>query len=375
MSAGRDSGRDRTRMRRALELARRGWGRVAPNPLVGAVLVRDGEVVGEGWHAEHGGPHAEVEALREAEERVEGATLYVTLEPCAHRGKTPPCVDVLVEAGIGRAVVACRDPDPTAAGGIERLRTAGVEVDVGLEREAARRLNAPFLWRHRRGRPLVELKLAFSLDARIARRPGQRTSVTGDAAWSYVHHLRAGHGGVIVGRKTLEADDPRLTARGDVEPLNPPIRIVLATGLDVPTEAVLVRTAEEVPSWVVGGPDASPDRRRTLEAEGVRVLTAPVSPRGLEPGGVVTTLGDAGVPSLLVEGGGRVAASFLRADQVQRLHLLVAPMWLGPEGVEAFPELVEDRGDWRVRERRPLGEDTLLLLESEELGRFIANGA
>lgn len=374
MSAGGEPERDRARMKRALELARRGWGRVAPNPLVGAVLVRDGQVVGEGWHAEHGGPHAEVGALREAQERAEGATLYVTLEPCAHRGKTPPCADALVEAGIDRAVVACRDPDPTAAGGIECLRAAGVEVDVGVEQEEACRLNAPFLWRHRRGRPLVELKLAVSLDARIARRPGQRTSVTGDAAWRYVHHLRAGHGGVVVGRRTLEVDDPRLTARGEIEPRSPPIRIVLATGLAVPTEAGLVRTAEKIPSWVVGGPEASFDRRRALEDEGVRVLTAPASSRGLDPSGVVATLGDAGVTSLLVEGGGRVAASFLQAGEVQRLHLLVAPMWLGPEGIEAFPELVEDRGGWKVRERRSLGEDTLLLLESEELDRFVAHG-
>lgn len=358
-------------MRRALDLALRGRGRVAPNPLVGAVLVRDGRVVGEGWHAEHGGPHAEVAALRDAGDDAAGSTLYVTLEPCAHRGKTPPCTGALIEAGIERVVVACRDPDPDAAGGVERLREAGVEVAVGVEGAAARRLNAPFLWRHRRGRPLVELKLAISLDARIARGPGERSAVTGETAWGHVHRLRAGHGSVVVGRRTVEVDDPRLTVRGDVRPRKPPVRVVLATELSVPPEARLIRTSGDIPTWVVGAAGAPSDRRAELESAGVRVLTAPTLGRGLDPAGVVDVLGKAGITSILVEGGGEVAASFLQADVVQRLHLLVAPVWFGPEGVPAFPGLASEGGAWRVEERRGLGDDTLLLLESDEFAGFV----
>ncbi len=210
-------------MRRALELAARGWGRVAPNPLVGAVVARGGEVVGEGWHTGYGRPHAEVEALRVAGEAARGATLYVTLEPCAHHGKTPPCTDAILAAGVRRVVFAASDPNPRAAGGCAVLETAGVEVERGVEMRAALDLNAPFF--HGIAgpeRPWTELKLAVSLDGRVADRDGRSAWITGEEARAEVHRMRAGFGAVAVGIGTALADDPRLTVRGAVEPRVPP---------------------------------------------------------------------------------------------------------------------------------------------------------
>lgn len=360
-------------MRRALELAERGRGRVAPNPMVGAVVVRDGSVVGEGWHREHGGDHAEVEALRDAGGRARGATVYVTLEPCTHRGKTPPCTEALLEAGVGRVVVGCRDPHPDAGGGAVRLRDAGVEVTTGVAGREAARLNAPFLWRQAAGGPFVSLKLALSLDARIARTPGDRTDVTGEEAWVRVHRLRASHRAVLVGRRTAEVDDPRLTARGDVEPRRPPVRVVLDSRLRLDRGSTLARTAGETPVWALCAPGPDAGRRERLEEAGVRVLEVEAAEggEGLRPGAVTDRLGGEGVGSVLVEGGGRVAASFLSAGRVQRMHLLYAPVAYGPRGVEGFPGLALEEGAWRPTAREALGRDTLITLESRALRRAI----
>lgn len=364
-------------MRRALELAERGRGRVAPNPMVGAVVVRDGAVVGEGWHREHGGDHAEVEALRDAGGRARGATVYVTLEPCTHRGKTPPCTEALLEAGVGRVVVGCRDPHPDAGGGAVRLRDAGVEVTTGVAGREAARLNAPFLWRQAAGGPFVSLKLALSLDARIARTPGDRTDVTGEEAWARVHRLRASHRAVLVGRRTAEVDDPRLTARGDVEPRRPPVRVVLDSRLRLDPGSTLARTAGDAPVWALCAPGADAGRRERLEEAGVRVLEVEAAGdgEGLRPGAVTDRLGREGVGSVLVEGGGRVAASFLSAGRVQRMHLLYAPVAYGPRGVEGFPGLALEEGTWRPAAREALGRDTLITLESRALRRVIGEHA
>lgn len=373
-------------IRRALALAERGWGRVAPNPLVGAVVVREAQVVGEGWHAEYGGPHAEVAALEAAGEAARDATLYVSLEPCAHHGKTPPCTEAIVDAGIRRVVVACRDPHPEAAGGIETLRKRGVEVEVGVEAEAARRLNAPFLWWQVTGRPFVTLKLALSLDARIAEAPGTRTAVTGEEAAERTHRLRAGHDAVMVGSGTARVDDPLLTVRRGPPPRRPPRRIVLDARLRTPPDATLLETAEAAPSWILTAPGADPDRAAALEAAGARVLEAspaekgdtPVGEnstgarstgsapgeRGLDPEGVLELLAREGVRSILLEGGARVAASFLRADAVQRLHLFYAPVAFGPEGVAAFGDgSAWGRGRWDVATCGPVGADAEVVLE------------
>lgn len=359
------SGDDVRHMRRALELARRGRGQVEPNPLVGAVVVRDGEVVGEGHHARYGGPHAERVALEAAGGAARGATVYVTLEPCAHRGKTPPCVEALVRAGVARVVAGCRDPDPEAGGGLEALREAGVEAEVGVERRAAARLNAPFLWRHDRDRPFVTLKLALSLDGRIAARPGERTEVTGPEAWAHVHRLRASHDAVAVGRRTVEVDDPRLTARGDPAPRRPPVRVVLATAPDLPERARLSRPGDGPPVWVVA---ASTDPAAGL-ADGVRTLQAEAASdgAGVEPAAALRRLGREGIRSMLLEGGGRVAASFLRAGMVERMHLIYAPEVFGSDGVEGFPGEPPGDGPWRPGERRVLGRDTLVVLDSPGL--------
>lgn len=356
-------------MRRALELARRGRGRVEPNPLVGAVVVRDGEAVGEGHHAEFGGPHAERRALDAAGPAARGATVYVNLEPCAHRGKTPPCTEALVEAGVARVVAGCGDPDPEAAGGLAALREAGVEVEAGVEREAAVRLNAPFLWRHRRDRPFVTLKLALSLDGRIAARPGERTDVTGPEAWSHVHRLRAAHDAVAVGRRTVEVDDPRLTARGDPPPRVPPVRVVLASRPTLPEDARLARPGDGPPVWVVASGEGEEPA-----GEGVRRLEAAPGPegRGVDPADALRRLGERGVRALLLEGGGRVAASFLRAGTVERMHLIYAPAVFGSEGVEGFPGAPPPADGWRVKERRALGRDTLLVLDAPGLEDALA---
>ena len=363
-------------MRRALELAERGRGRVAPNPLVGAVVVRDGRVVGEGWHAEFGAPHAEVEALEAAGAEARGATVYVGLEPCAHHGKTPPCTSALMEAGVERVVVGCRDPHDEAGGGAAELRQGGVRVEVGVEARAAARLNAPFLWRHRTDRPFVTLKLALSLDARIAARQGERTGVTGEEAREHAHRLRAEHDAVLVGRVTARVDDPRLTARGELRPRVPPVRVVLDSGLALPPTSRLVRTADEVPVWVACTDAADPSTADELEAAGVRVLELPAGPEGsVDVEALVDRLGREGLGSVLVEGGGRVAASFLRAGRVERMHLLYAPVLFGADGVEGFPGPLPTGTGWTTAERRALGDDTLLMLESRALREVLAEAA
>ncbi|MFQ5888894.1 MAG: bifunctional diaminohydroxyphosphoribosylaminopyrimidine deaminase/5-amino-6-(5-phosphoribosylamino)uracil reductase RibD [Gemmatimonadota bacterium] len=377
-------------MRRALELAERGWGRVAPNPLVGAVLVHDGEVVGEGFHGEWGREHAEAVALRRAGDRAAGATLYVTLEPCAHQGKTPPCTEAILGARVRRVAIGCRDPHAHAAGGATRLRRAGVEVATGVKGRSAALLNAPFLWHELTGRPFVALKLGLSLDGRIAARPGARTPVTGERAWRAVHRWRAGFDAVLVGIGTAEADDPRLTARGLPEPRVPPVRIVLDPELRLSPDAALALTALEVPTWVVGGPGADAARRSNLEARGVSVLAVPAEGDGggkgaagaggptrgaprLDLGSALHAMRARGIRSLLVEGGARIGSAFLAAGLVQRLYLVAAPRFLGPDGLAAFDAVPASvPREWRIGERRALGEDTLLRLENRELLRRLA---
>lgn len=366
---------DRRLMRRALELAVRGWGRVAPNPLVGSVVVRRGRIVGEGHHAEFGGDHGEVVALRAARDEARGATLYVTLEPCAHHGKTPPCVDAILEAGVERVVVAALDPDPVAGGGAEALRRAGLEVEVGVEESAALSLNAPFLWTRRRDTPFTALKLALSLDARIAAEPGRRSAISGPEAWDEVHRLRAGFDAVAVGRRTATVDDPRLTARGAIEPLRPPVRVVLDPSLRLGAGSRLARSAGEAPTWVVEAPgQGTEERRKALEACGVRVVRGAAGEGGwLDLGRVWGILGREGLGSVLVEGGGRVAASLLEAGLVQRLYLIFAPILLGSGAVEAFPGLALDSSrSWRLVERRALGTDTMLILERNDVRGVLA---
>src|SRR3989441_1647923 len=260
-------------MQRALDLAWRGWGRVAPNPLVGAVVLRDGSIVGDGWHAEYGGDHAEVAALKAAGHRARGATVVVTLEPCAHHGKTPPCTDALLAAGVSRVVAAIRDPDPDAAGGLDVLRSRGVAVEVGLNAAEAAALNAPFLFvRQHQDRPFVALKLATSIDSRIADASGHSKWVSGEEARAHVHWLRAGFDAIAVGGTTALKDDPDLTVRGAVTPRRTSVRIVFDRRAMLNPSAKLVRTAREVPTWIVASPQAPGASVASLEQNGLRVF-------------------------------------------------------------------------------------------------------
>jgi diaminohydroxyphosphoribosylaminopyrimidine deaminase/5-amino-6-(5-phosphoribosylamino)uracil reductase len=364
---------DRGFMRRALELAGRGWGRVAPNPMVGAVVVRSGDVVGEGWHAEFGRPHAEVVALGDAGSRAVGSTLYVTLEPCTHTGKTPPCAPAVAAAGVARVVVGCLDPNPAAGGGAEALRESGLRVDVGIEGEACAAQNAAYLWNRIRESPFVALKLALSLDGALARSEGVRTAITGPESRAWTHRLRAGFDAIMVGRGTVLADDPLLTVREAPGPRRPPVRVILDSGLSLPENARVVSTTETAPTWVLCGPEAPASRRSRLEREGVRVLEVPGTDGGVDVTRAMDRLGREGVTTVLAEGGARLARSLLEARRAQRMHLLYAPVLFGADAPGGFGGVEAERGSWGVRERAALGEDTLLSLESEELVALLAD--
>jgi len=353
---------ERAAMERALELARRGWGRVAPNPLVGAVVLQGGAVVGEGYHAEYGGPHAEVAALAAAGERARGATLVVNLEPCAHHGKTPPCVEAIVAASVARVVAAIPDPDPQARGGAGALRGRGVTVSLGLLAEEAAALNAPFLFaREQAERPFVALKLATSIDGRIADAQGSSRWVSGEAAREYVHWLRAGFDAIAVGGTTALGDNPELTVRGPVTPRKPPVRVVFDRRAMLNETVGLVRTARDVPTWVVASLAAPVASVTTLERSGVRVFR----PTSLADG--LRMLREAGIQSVLCEGGGALGAKLLADGLVDRFYWVQAPVWLGEGAVAAFPGVpaasLAQAQRWVPVERRALGSDTLLVLD------------
>ncbi len=316
-------------MRRALDLARRGAGLVEPNPMVGAVVTDSGgTVVGEGWHAVFGGPHAEVAALVAAGDRARGGTLFVTLEPCCHHGKTPPCTEAVVAAGVARVVVGCRDPFPPVAGaGIGRLREAGIAVDVGVCAAEAERLVAPFRTLVERGRPWVVAKWAMSLDGRVATASGESRWISSAESRALVHGLRGRMDGILVGSGTALADDPLLTAR-------PPgrrtaVRIVLDGRARLPAESRLVRTAREAPVLVVVAAGAEADRVRPLEAAGCEIWRSAGVDRRERLVGLLAELGRRRLTNLLVEGGPEVLGSFFDAGLVDEVWAFVAPRIIG----------------------------------------------
>ncbi len=358
-------------MRRALENARRGWGRVAPNPMVGAVVVRDDEVVGEGHHAEWGGPHAEVVALAAARDKAKGATLYVNLEPCHHEGKTGPCSRAIVEAGVARVVYGADDVDPEAVGGAAWLRDHGVEVESGVCEVEAKDLNAIHLGAFHRPRPFLALKYAMSLDARLSEVAGEPSEVTGGAAIAEAHRLRAGHDAVMVGIGTVLSDDPRLTVRDWPAPRVPPVRIVLDADLRLSAESRLVDTARDVPVWVFAGKGAPLARAAQLEERGVAVLEAERASHsgGLELGSVLALLKDRGIRSILCEGGGALGSALLAARFVDRLYVLIAPRLYGEAGTPGFQiGAGQAVRDWRLVDRKEVGAVTMLALSPETTG-------
>lgn len=320
---------DQAHLRRALELAEGGRGRVSPNPLVGAVIVRDGEAIGEGFHAELGGLHAERAALADCRKRGEdpaGATMYVTLEPCAHQGRQPPCVEAIIEAGIDRVVIASEDPSEKAAGrGPGILRDGGVEVALaaGAEATAARRLNQPFRKHARTGLPLVVLKMAMSLDGRTATPPGDSPWISGPESRDLVHRWRSESDAIAVGIGTALADDPLLTAR--VDNARQPLRVVFDSQARLPLDSQLLETIDQAPVLVVTGHDAPGERRSALGHAGVEAIAATDIESALR------TLGRRGITSLFLEGGPTLASTFLAAGQIDESRTFVAPMLLGSQ--------------------------------------------
>jgi diaminohydroxyphosphoribosylaminopyrimidine deaminase/5-amino-6-(5-phosphoribosylamino)uracil reductase len=323
-------------MARALQLARRGQGRVEPNPMVGCVLVGNGRVLAEGFHRYYGGPHAEVEALRRAAKAgvrgVRGCTAYVTLEPCNHHGKTPPCTEALIAAGVGRVIAAHRDPFPQVAGnGFRRLREAGVEVASGLLADEAAELNAPFLTRVVSGRPYVIAKWAQSLDGKIATPQGDSKWISGEPARRLVHRLRARVDAIAVGLNTVLADDPQLTAR-DVPLRRVAARVVFDSRLRIPRDARLVATALATPTWVMTTHDAfgrNASRVKSLTSRGVEVIPCRSAKGRVAIPDALKKLAQRGCTNLLVEGGSELFGAFQDAGAVDELMVFTAPVILG----------------------------------------------
>ncbi|HEV8125865.1 MAG TPA: bifunctional diaminohydroxyphosphoribosylaminopyrimidine deaminase/5-amino-6-(5-phosphoribosylamino)uracil reductase RibD [Gemmatimonadales bacterium] len=347
-------------MQRALELARRGWGRVAPNPMVGAVVLRDGQPVGEGYHAEYGGPHAEAVALDKAGGLARGGTLVVTLEPCAHEGKQPACTGAVAASGVARVVAAVEDPNPVARGGAAALNARGIPVALGLCRDEASVLNAPFIHQYRNAtRPFIALKLATSVDGKIADRMGKSRWVSGPEARDYVQWLRMGFDAIAVGGSTARRDNPALTVRGALQPRTVPRRVVLTRSGNLEGAEQLLGNNEggSVMVGLVSG-EAAPAVSRRVGADNV------IQADSLE--GVLAGFRRAGIGSMLIEGGGDLAGSLLSRHLVDRFYWVQSPLWLGA-GAAAFGDLpgtdLEAAERWRPVERRGLGADTLLVLD------------
>ncbi|MEM7487817.1 MAG: bifunctional diaminohydroxyphosphoribosylaminopyrimidine deaminase/5-amino-6-(5-phosphoribosylamino)uracil reductase RibD [Pseudomonadota bacterium] len=351
-------------MDHALALAARGLGRVWPNPAVGCVVERDGVVLGRGRTADGGRPHAETVALVQAGAAARGATVHVTLEPCAHHGATPPCADALIAAGVARVVLALRDPDPRVdGGGIARLRAAGIEVVEGVRAAEARALQAGFLARVTRGRPLLTLKLATTLDGRIATASGESQWITGPEARSHVHGQRARHDAVMVGAGTARADDPRLTVRGFGH-VPQPVRVVLSRRLALPDTSALTDGSPGGPVWMLHGPSAPATARDRLAGRGVTLVETPTDPDGrIDLAAALTELGRRGLTRVYCEGGGTLAAALLTAGLVDRLDCYTAGMAIGAEGIPALGAMglgaLADAPRLTLVETRRLGGDIL----------------
>jgi len=352
---------EREAMAQALALAALGEGATRPNPMVGAIVLRDGEVAGAGFHRAAGAPHAEAVALAQAGDAARGGTLVVNLEPCAHHGRTPPCVDAIRAAGIGRVVVATGDPNPLVNGrGNRALRDAGIEVEVGLLEDEARRLNAPFLSWHERRRPFVTLKAAMSCDGQIAAADGSSTWVTGEPARRHAHRMRLTHDAVLVGAQTVRRDDPRLTARLAGQEVARRV-VVLSDRLDLPLSAKIFANRPRIYT------SRDPAGPLTEVADVVRV---PSTPLGLDLHAVLADLAADGVQSVLVEGGGRTHAAFLAAGLADEIALFVAPRLLGARGATPLldgPTAASPEGGWALRRPRFLavGRDVLVIARPE----------
>jgi diaminohydroxyphosphoribosylaminopyrimidine deaminase/5-amino-6-(5-phosphoribosylamino)uracil reductase len=346
----------------ALALARRGLGTVAPNPAVGCVLIKDGTVVGRGWTQPGGRPHAETEALIRAGDEAKGATAYVSLEPCSHHGKTPPCADALIDAGVARIVVACADPDERVSGaGLAALEAAGIEVTSGVLEAEARQINAGFMRVKSGGRPFVTLKVATTLDGQIATATGESQWITGPAARAQVHRLRAAHDAVLTGMGTVRADDPELTVRLPGLPLAPPVRVVLASDAEMEPSCKLCQTRETAPVWLVVPEGKGKD------IGGITVLETPEAEGRPDIAGALDRLAEQGITRVLIEAGATVAASALQAGVVDRICWFRAAKMIGGDGRSVTDALgiasLEQAPGFTRRDIRSVGDDTLEIYE------------
>jgi len=357
-------------MQLALELGRRGQGRTWPNPAVGAVVVKDGVIVGRGWTQPGGRPHAEPVALQRAGDAAKGATLYVTLEPCSHHGKSPPCADAIIAAGIARVVSAIEDPNPDVAGqGHARLRDAGIEVDIGLCREEAARAHAGHFLRVREQRPYVTLKLAVSADGKIAAAGRSPVQITAEAANARVHLLRAQNDAILIGIGTATADDPMLTCRLPGMERRSPVRVVLDRALRLSGNSRLIHSARATPLWLIASETAEAAAAVKLGAAGAHVFHVPADDHrpGLDLGTVLHTLSAQGITRLLVEGGAKVASSFLNAGLVDEFWLFQGAKHIGAGGLPALDgqelSVITRSPHWRGGATETLGQDTLTIYE------------
>jgi diaminohydroxyphosphoribosylaminopyrimidine deaminase/5-amino-6-(5-phosphoribosylamino)uracil reductase len=331
---------DQRFMALALALGRRGLGRTWPNPAVGAVIVKGGVVVGRGWTQPGGRPHAETEALRRAGEAVRGATLYVTLEPCSHHGKTPPCADAIVAAGVTRVVSALEDPNPEVAGrGHARLRAAGIAVEVGTGAQAARRDHAGHIRRMRDGRPHILLKLAVSADGKAGAAGRKPIAITGEAVRERVHRLRSQSDAIMIGIGTALADDPVLTCRLPGMAKYSPVRVVLDARMRLPPAGHLAQSVRQAPVWLIAAEGSTHDRGEELRRAGVEIARCEAIGGRLDLAAVLKLLARRGITRLMVEGGPMLAAAFVTADLVDEAVLFHAPMRVGAEGIDALEGL------------------------------------
>lgn len=353
-------------MRRALRLAKKGYGRTSPNPAVGAVLVKKGKIVGEGYHRKAGDAHAEVNAIRAAGKEARGADLYITLEPCSHYGKTPPCADAVVKAGIKKAFIAMIDPNPQVAGkGIKILESAGIEVKTGALEKEAKTLNEAFIKHITRGLPFVTLKAASTLDGRIATKTGESKWITGEAARKYVHRMRDCSDAIMVGIGTIKKDDPSLTTRLEGKKGKDPVRIVVDEKLDISPRARVVNGKSKAPLIVATTDRAAKEKMRALENLGVKVIVFP-SLDGMVPlKPLMKKLGHMGINSLIIEGGSEVHASALKEGIVDKIAIFYAPKIMG--GIHSVslvggegPELLAEAIEIEEVKTKKIGPDILL---------------
>ena len=356
-SASKSDVRDAEYMRRALALAQQGWGQTAPNPMVGAVVVREGALVGEGYHARYGEAHAEIVALKAAGEKARGATMYVTLEPCNHFGKTPPCTEAILQARVTRVVIASADPTALAGGGARHLADYGVQVDFGVEEAAALELNASFFFAATNpNRPWVTLKLALSSDGKMNDPSGERRWISNEQSRQEVQRLRANVDAIAVGLGTVRADDPKLTARGPIKPRVPPLRVIFDHNAETPLDSTLVRTARETPTAIFAHhPPVT--RLAALHNAGVDVFDAGDLDEALE------ALHGFEIQHLMVEGGARVAQEFLAKRLVDRLIIFQSPITLGSNALSPFNGMQGDAREWLaglpIIRRAEMGEDVM----------------